>query len=44
MRGREFRPHSYVIVARGTGNAAERYLRAVEPELESNPPNTMKCC
>lgn len=37
MRGREFRPHSYVIVARGTGNAAERYLRAVEPELESNP-------
>jgi len=36
MRGREFRPHSYVIVA-GTGNAAERYLRAVEPELESNP-------
>ncbi|GAE89337.1 Ger(x)C family spore germination protein [Acetivibrio straminisolvens] len=37
MRGREFRPNSYVLVARGSGNAAERYLRAVEPELESNP-------
>lgn len=37
VRGREFRPNAYVMVARGQGNAAERYLRAVEPELESNP-------
>ncbi|RXE60103.1 Ger(x)C family spore germination protein [Acetivibrio mesophilus] len=37
IRGREFRPNSYMLVARGTGNVAERYLRAVEPELESNP-------
>jgi|LSQX01.3.fsa_nt_gb spore germination protein KC len=37
MRGREFRPNAYVMVARGQGNAAEKYLRSVKPEFETNP-------
>ena len=37
LRGREFRPTVYVLVARGTQNASEKFIREVKPELESNP-------
>jgi spore germination protein KC len=36
-RGREFRGTAYVLVAKGTGNSAEKFIREVKPELESNP-------
>jgi len=36
-RGREFRGTAYVLVAKGTGNTAEKFIREVKPELESNP-------
>jgi spore germination protein KC len=35
VRGREFRPNMYVVVARNC--AAEDYIKNVEPELEVNP-------
>lgn len=37
MRGREFRGTAYVLVAKGSGNTAEKFIREVKPELESNP-------
>ena len=36
-RGREFRGNAYILVAKGTGNSAEKFMREVKPELESNP-------
>lgn len=33
-RNREFRPHTYVAVARGS---AEDYLKSIKPKLEANP-------
>lgn len=37
IRGREFRPNAFFLVARGNGSAAENYIRSVKPELEANP-------
>ena len=37
LRSREFRPNAFVLVARGKGAMAEKYIRSVKPELEANP-------
>lgn len=37
IRGREFRPNAYILVARGEGGTAEEFIRSVTPKLEANP-------